>query len=96
MPGVQVFDLSKDKPDKVLRKLYDNLEDGVRKGDKHAQHVKDNLRVLACGGDGTVAWVVTSIKCASSFRHAERAVLCASRRAVRAGRSTCIPPRPQR
>ena len=57
-----MFDLSKDKPDKVLKKLYSNLDDGAAKGDKWASHVKSNLRILACGGDGTVAWIVTTVK----------------------------------
>ena len=60
---MQVFDLSKDKPDKVLKRLYENLDKGVQAGEKWAGHVKNNLRILACGGDGTVAWIVTAVKC---------------------------------
>ena len=60
-----MFDLSKDRPDKVLKTLYENLERGRQDGDKWAGHVKNNLRILACGGDGTVAWIVTAVKCVS-------------------------------
>ena len=64
-----MFDLSKDKPDKVLKRLYENLDQGMQANDKWAGHVKNNLRILACGGDGTVAWIVTAVKCVTHDLH---------------------------
>lgn len=52
---MQVFDLSKHAPDKVLRQLWDNFTDG---GTSDADHLRTSLRILTAGGDGTVAWVL--------------------------------------
>lgn len=52
---VQVFDLEKHRPDKVLKQLWANFEE---LGSTDAEHLRSNLRILTAGGDGTVAWVL--------------------------------------
>ena len=52
---VQVFELEKHRPDKVLKQLWANFDE---LGSTDAQHLRSNLRILTAGGDGTVAWVL--------------------------------------
>jgi hypothetical protein len=51
----QVFDLSKHKPDKVLKKIWENFDAA---GGAEAEHLRSHLRIITAGGDGTVAWVL--------------------------------------
>lgn len=56
-PARQVFDLSENNPERVLRALWRNLEEQEAAGSAYASLVRSRLRILVCGGDGTVAWV---------------------------------------
>jgi hypothetical protein len=60
----QVFDLQDEecRPAKVLRKLWDNLDAAIAAGDRKSAYFKQNLRVVAAGGDGTVAWILGTIR----------------------------------
>ena len=50
------------RPAIVLRKLWDNFDKAIAAGDTRAAHYKSALRVLAAGGDGTVAWILGTIR----------------------------------
>lgn len=52
----QVFDLSQDKPDKVLSRLWDNFSKATQSGDSAAEVFQSRLRILVAGGDGTITW----------------------------------------
>ncbi|KAK9152143.1 hypothetical protein Syun_010452 [Stephania yunnanensis] len=54
----QVFDLGEDAPDKVLNKLYVNLERLKQSGDILALEIEKRLRLIVAGGDGTASWLL--------------------------------------
>lgn len=53
----QVYDLSANNPKHVLRVLWRNIAEQEAAGNAAAAHVRERLRILVCGGDGTVAWL---------------------------------------
>ncbi|CAD7697462.1 unnamed protein product [Ostreobium quekettii] len=55
---------SQQNPVKVLRKIWDNLSDLEASGDPRGGEIKRRMKVAACGGDGTVAWVLGAVKAA--------------------------------
>ncbi|KAH6775302.1 diacylglycerol kinase 5 [Perilla frutescens var. hirtella] len=61
----QVFDLGEEAPDKVLRRVFLNLERLKQNGDEFAPKLQKKLRIIVAGGDGTAAWlfgVVSDLK----------------------------------
>nr|GEW27128.1 diacylglycerol kinase 5-like isoform X1 [Tanacetum cinerariifolium] len=50
----QVFDLGEDAPDEVLHRVYLTLDYLRLNGDTLANNIKQRLRVIVAGGDGTV------------------------------------------
>ncbi|KAF3590701.1 hypothetical protein DY000_02027447 [Brassica cretica] len=52
----QVFDLNVETPDKVLQRIYLNLE--RLKHDALACKIKEKLKIIVAGGDGTASWLL--------------------------------------
>eukprot|EP00899_Mesostigma_viride_P019433 jgi/Mesvir1/27491/Mv07263-RA.1 len=57
----QVFDLSVYKPDVVLRALYERFDELEAQGDEIAVAVRQRLRIVVAGGDGTAAWLLGTL-----------------------------------
>ncbi|ONK65682.1 uncharacterized protein A4U43_C07F39610 [Asparagus officinalis] len=55
---LQVFDLKEEAPDKVLHRLYSNLEKLKSDGDNLAAEIQKRLRLIVAGGDGTASWLL--------------------------------------
>ncbi|KAL7603633.1 diacylglycerol kinase 5 [Lactuca sativa] len=54
----QVFDLGEEAPDKVLRRLYLNIENLKLNKDALATTIEKQLRIIVAGGDGTAGWLL--------------------------------------
>ncbi|XP_068650322.1 diacylglycerol kinase 1-like [Aristolochia californica] len=54
----QVFDLGDEAPDKVLHKLYHNLETLKSCNDDFASEIQKRLKLIVAGGDGTASWLL--------------------------------------
>ncbi len=57
----QVYDLQDHRPGPVLQRIWANLDAATAAGDPRADYYRRNLRILAAGGDGTVAWILGTI-----------------------------------
>ena len=57
----QVFDVTEHHPRAVLSALFKNLTEAEAKGDTEATHIRQTLRIIVAGGDGTVTWVLGTI-----------------------------------
>jgi len=61
---LQVFEVSKDcNPEEVLRTIWNNFDAAIKGGDADAESIRASIRLIACGGDGTIAWVLNSVRC---------------------------------
>jgi diacylglycerol kinase (ATP) len=56
-----VYDLHDYRPADVLTRIWENLGEAEARGDPRAKYYRESLRILAAGGDGTVAWILATI-----------------------------------
>ncbi|KAF3777333.1 Diacylglycerol kinase 5 [Nymphaea thermarum] len=56
--SAQVIDLGADAPDKVLHKVYANIERLKANDDSLAFHIEQKMRLIVAGGDGTAGWLL--------------------------------------
>ncbi|KAI3439822.1 Diacylglycerol kinase (DAG kinase) [Psidium guajava] len=54
----QVFDLGQESPDKVLSRIYMNLEKLKLEGNDPAARIQETLKIIVAGGDGTAGWLL--------------------------------------
>jgi len=55
---LQIFDLDDEAPDQVLYKLLGHLERLKAGGDGFAAEIRENMRIIVAGGDGTAGWLL--------------------------------------
>jgi hypothetical protein len=61
---LQVFDLGENRPDQVLKAIWKNF-DKKEDSDGRVRALRERLRVVVAGGDGTVGWTL-QVRCDSS------------------------------
>lgn len=55
---LQIFDLDDEAPDQVLYRLLRHLERLKADGDCFAAEIRQNMRIIVAGGDGTAGWLL--------------------------------------
>lgn len=55
------FDVAEQRPDRTLRKFWEILSASIENCDEEAKFIRDNLRIVVAGGDGTVTWILGTI-----------------------------------